>query len=133
MEFGHLETSFSGSESLNSHATAIESFLEGLGRVISMEDSVRTSLDERKPCNRCQERSFPWKAGSLKWREIEDGAHNLRCPICQFLIDWLPVHELHTLRREIDRPDTIRAVLKIGRLDCMKILPNFVYFQAELS
>lgn len=124
MESNHLEMSFPDSESLDSNAMTIESFLEGLWGVVSMEDSVRTNLDERQTCNRCQERSFPWKTGSLKWREIEDGAYNLQCPICQFLIDWLPVREMSTLRRETERPGTIRAVLKIGRLDCMKILSN---------
>lgn len=128
MESNRVETSFPGNESLDSHEMAIEGFLEGIGRVIYMGDSVHTSPEEREPCIRCQERSVPWKTGSrpLKWREIEDGAHNLQCPICQFLIDWLPVDDLPMLRRETDHPNTMRAVLKIGRLDRMRNSPNYV-------
>ncbi|KAH8590526.1 heterokaryon incompatibility protein-domain-containing protein [Bisporella sp. PMI_857] len=99
------------------HLETIQKFLERLETLTLMTASVSINSGDRKPCPRCQERSFPSRSGTLKWREIEDGAHNLQCPICQLLFDWLPVEKLPTLRQEPELPNTIRAVLKIGRLD----------------
>jgi hypothetical protein len=99
------------------HLEPIQKFLERLETLTSMRASAPTDSCDRKPCPRCQERLFPLRTGTLKWREVEDGAHNFQCPICQFLFDWLPVHKLPTLGRERELPNTIRAVLKVGRLD----------------
>jgi hypothetical protein len=96
---------------------SIQIFLERLETLTSMRASLPTASRDQKPCPRCQERLFPLRTGALMWREVEDGAHNLQCPICQFLFDWLPVQKLSTLRREREFPNTIRAVLKVGRLD----------------
>ena len=110
-----------------SHNLAIQNLLVGLTKLANMDNIAVERGGHRKLCTRCKERSFPWQTGSLKWKEVEEGARTLECPICQFLKDWLPVYHLSTLKREPERPNAVRAVLKIGRLDGMRLSSTYLY------
>jgi hypothetical protein len=97
--------------------------IDRLPKLTSMESLVDTKRHKvPQLCSRCKELTKTWNLSKLKWREVEDGAQRLDCPLCQMIIGSLPgvtavlSHGMNA-KTSSKSKDITHAVLKVGRLD----------------
>jgi hypothetical protein len=88
---------------------AIEGFLRTVQKLTSMGSLEVTKKDSVPSlCTRCQKISSLSRPSKLMWREVEDGASRLECPLCQLIVDCLP-----------EAQNMNSVVFKVGLLDGM--------------